>query len=302
MRLARPGKLAPPPKGARARLPTPVALLATILWLAATPAGISATPATAGAPAIAPAVPTAGVPSNEAAVTAPTTGVPTNEAAVTAPATAVPSNEAAVATPTAPAAAQGPALAPQDPAHPEEEHVEEEEHAERPWWVMPARWINFTLLMALLWWVLVVPPAPVQDIFTFPGLKVILSERAAAVLAARDLAARQRREAEQVLTESELRLAKIEDEVGGLVAAARSDAEREKVRALEDGKVQAEKIVEVAGREVKNERLAAHRQLRGFVADLAVNMARRSIEQHLTPEDQDRLIRDYLARLGESMA
>jgi F-type H+-transporting ATPase subunit b len=230
-----------------------VALLATILWLAATPAGISATPATAGAAASAPA-------------------------------------------------AQGPALAPQDPAHPEEEHVEEEEHAERPWWVMPARWINFTLLMALLWWVLVVPPAPVQDIFTFPGLKVILSERAAAVLAARDLAARQRREAEQVLTESELRLSKIEDEVAALVAAARSDAEREKVRALEDGKVQAEKIVEVAGREVKNERLAAHRQLRGFVADLAVNMARRSIEQHLTPEDQDRLIRDYLARLGESMA
>jgi F-type H+-transporting ATPase subunit b len=194
----------------------------------------------------------------------------------------------------------------QDPAHPQEpgagEHAEEEEHAEAPWWEMPARWVNFTLLMALLWWVLVVPPAAVKDIFTFPGLKVILGERAAAVLAARDLAARQGQEADQVLTESELRLSKIEDEVAALVAAARGDAEREKVRALEDGKVQAEKIIEVAGREVKNERLAAHRQLRGFVADLAVNMARRSIERHLTPDDQDRLIRDYLGRLGASMA
>ena len=285
MRLARPGKLAPPPKGARARLPTPVALLATMLWLAATPAGISATPA-AGAAAIASAAPTAGVPWSEAAVTAPTTGVP--------------SNEASVATPTAPSAGQEPARPQEEPGG--GEHAEEEEHAERPWWVMPARWVNFTLLMALLWWVLVVPPAAVRDIFTFPGLKVILSERAAAVLAARDLAARQRQEADQVLTESELRLSKIEDEVAGLVAAARSDAEREKIRALEDGKVQAEKIVEVAGREVKNERLAAHRQLRGFVADLAVNMARRSIEQHLTAEDQGRLIRDYVARLGESMA
>jgi F-type H+-transporting ATPase subunit b len=277
-------------------------LVATPAGISATPAGISATPAEAGAAAITPAAPTAAVPSNEAAVAVPTTGVPTDEAAVTAPTAGVPSNEAAVTTPTAPPAAREPARAPQDPAHPEEAHAEEEEHAESPWWEMPARWVNFTLLMALLWWVLVVPPAAVRDIFTFPGLKVILSERAAAVLAARDLAARQRREAEQVLTESELRLSKIEDEVAALVAAARSDAEREKVRALEDGKVQAEKIVEVAGREVKNERLAAHRQLRGFVADLAVNMARRSIERHLTPEDQDRLIRDYLARLGESMA
>jgi F0F1-type ATP synthase membrane subunit b/b' len=58
----------------------------------------------------------------------------------------------------------------------------------------------------------------------------------------------------------------------------------------------------VAQREVTNERVAAHRQLRGFVADLAVNLAAKSLAEHLTADDQDRLIREYLSHLGRSMA
>ncbi len=185
-----------------------------------------------------------------------------------------------------------------------EAHAEAGDHeAEaKPWFYWPAKWFNFFALCGLMYWVLVVTPPVIGDLFSFPGLKVVLTERSAAIIGARDLAVRQSEEAVRLLSASEERLSKIEDDVAALVSDARRDAKREKERALEDGKLQAEKIIQVAGREIDNERVGANRQLRAFVADLAVNMAARNLAEHLTPDDQDRLIRDYLSRLGTSMA
>ena len=184
------------------------------------------------------------------------------------------------------------------------QHAEEEAHGPeaKPWFYWPAKWFNFVALCGLLYWVLVVPPGVIRDIFSFSGLKVILSERAASIFAARDLAVRQSEEATRVLSGSEQRLSKIDEEVATLVEEAHRDAEREKVRALEDGKQQAERIIEVAEREVSNERVGAKRELRTFVAELAVNMAATNLADHLTPDDHNELIRDYLSRLGKSMA
>jgi len=183
------------------------------------------------------------------------------------------------------------------------ERFEEEEHgAPKEWWYWPAKWTNFLALVALLYWMLVIPPPAIQEIFSFPGLKVVFIERGKAIIAARDLAAEQQQEAAALLSDSQQRLERIEEEVTALVADARSDAERERERAAVDGKAQATKIAEVAQREIAHQRVTAQRQLRGFVADLAVNMAEQSLTKHLTSDDQDRLIREYLARLGQSMA
>ncbi|MCS5703216.1 MAG: ATP synthase F0 subunit B, partial [Acidobacteria bacterium] len=128
------------------------------------------------------------------------------------------------------------------------------------------------------------------------------ADRTASIFAARDLAVRQSDEATRVLSGSEQRLSKIDEEVATLVEEAHRDAEREKGRASEDGKRQAERIIEVTEREVNNERVGANRALRTFVADLAVNMAATNLADQLTPDDHNELIRDYLSRLGKSMA
>ena len=185
-------------------------------------------------------------------------------------------------------------------AHDDQEAVHEANS--KPWFYWPAKWFNFIALCGLLYWVLVVPPGFIEDIFSFPGLRVVLSERAAGIAAARDLAAQQSEDATRVLAESKQRFSKIDEEVAVLLSDAHQDAAREKERALEDGKLQAEKIIEVAKREVSNERLGAKRQLRTFVAGLAVSMATKTLADYLTPEDQDDLIRDYLSRLGKSLA
>ena len=184
------------------------------------------------------------------------------------------------------------------------QHAEEEAHGPdaKPWFYWPAKWFNFVALCGLLYWVLVVPPGVIRDIFSFPGLKVILADRAASIFVARDLAVQQSEEATRVLSGSEQRLSKIDEEVATLVEEAHRDAEREKGRASEDGKRQAERIIEVTEREVNNERVGANRELRTFVADLAVNMAATNLADQLTPDDHNELIRDYLSRLGKSMA
>ena len=184
------------------------------------------------------------------------------------------------------------------------QHVEDEAHGPeaKPWFYWPAKWFNFVALCGLLYWVLVVPPGVIRDIFSFPGLKVILADRAASIFVARDLAVQQSEEATRVLSGSEQRLSKIDEEVATLVEEAHRDAEREKGRASEDGKRQAERIIEVTEREVNNERVGANRALRTFVADLAVNMAATNLADQLTPDDHNELIRDYLSRLGKSMA
>lgn len=230
-------------------------------------------------------------------------------AAVLLPSAAFPHAAAAVtATSTAHEPASPIASARQDGAQSEQEQAEQEHVAEthevatKPWWHWPSKWINFLMLSALLYWVLVIPPPAVQDIFSYPGLKAIFVDRGLAIIAARDLAAEQKQHATQMLADSQQRLAKIEEEVGALVVEARCDADREAERAGEDGKTQAQKIHQVAQREVTNERVAAHRQLRGFVANLAVNMAEKSLAEHLTADDQDRLIREYLSHLGQSVA
>jgi len=184
------------------------------------------------------------------------------------------------------------------------QHVEDEAHGPeaKPWFYWPAKWFNFVALCGLLYWVLVVPPAVIRDIFSFSGLKVVLADRAQSIFAARDLALQQSEEATRVLSGSEQRLSKIDEEVATLVEEARQDAEREKGRALEDGERQAERIIEVAEREVNNERVGANRELRTFVADLAGNMAATNLAAHLTSDDHNELIRDYVSRLGKSMA
>jgi len=214
---------------------------------------------------------------------------------------------ASVAPGVAPASAYTAAQEPEAPAPAEQagdEHAAEEAHETeaKAWWYWPSKWFNFIALCALLWWMLVNPPPAIQDIFSFSGLKTIFIERGAAIIAARDLAVEQKGDAAQLLSDSEQRLTKIEEEVAGLVAEARSDAVAEQERALKDGAAQAQKIHDVARREVGYEGVAAQRQLRGFVADLAVNLAKNSLAEHLTPDDQDRLIREYLSRLGPSMA
>lgn len=181
---------------------------------------------------------------------------------------------------------------------PGDEHGAAQEHEPAPWWEFPARLLNFGLLVALLWWGLVRTPPAIGEIFSFPGLAPLLANRASQIKEDKAVAQERKGRAREILDSTASRLDRIEVEVAELVEEARGDAEREKRRAEKEGRERAEKIRETASRELRAESLGAQRQLREFVARLAVDMAEKTLRRHLTPADQERLRRDYLSRIG----
>jgi F-type H+-transporting ATPase subunit b len=203
------------------------------------------------------------------------------------------------------AAAQEPAAAEHAEGAGEQEHAEEEhgeEHEGTTWMEYIQKWINFVMLLGVLYWLLVVPPAFVKENFEFEGLKVILAQRSESILAATALAKEQRDEATRRDTESAARLASIEDEAKALVATAHTDADADRVRIEGSAVGEAEKIRTMASRDLNAEVEKARRSLKTHVASLAVSIATGLLRENISDDDQDRMIRDYLNRLGSSVA
>jgi len=184
-----------------------------------------------------------------------------------------------------------------------DEHAGDETHAAVPTAAQYVyKWINFFLLAGLLYWLLVVPPTFVKENFEFEGLKVILSERNQAIISARDLAKEQTVQATEGLAASALRLDRVEEEAASLVAQAHEGAERDKVKMIEEATAQAEIIRSGASRDMKSEVTRAEHDLQSHIAHLAVGIATDLVKKNFSGADQERLVRDYLDRLGESVS
>ena len=164
------------------------------------------------------------------------------------------------------------------------------------------KWINFFMLAGILYWLLVVPPAFVKENFEFEGLQIILAARNKAIVDSRDLAKEQSVQATEGLATSAARLDRVEEEAAGLVAQAREAAEHDKVKIVEEASVQAEAIRSGASRDMKSEVTRAERELQSHIAHLAVGIATDLVKKNFSGADQDRLVRDYLDQLGESVS
>ena len=195
------------------------------------------------------------------------------------------------------AAAQDDAHAAGDAQHAEEEHAAEE-HGES-WLQIGFRWINFFLLLGVMWWLIVVPPDFVIETFSFPGLKVFLRDRGKAIVDDRDLAVRQVAEAAEIVEASSQRTERISEELDALLDEARTDAEQDLARAERAAEEAAERVLGTGARDLASREASASRELRAHGADAVVETARRILDEHLGGEDQDRLVRAYLDRLGE---
>lgn len=190
----------------------------------------------------------------------------------------------------------------------EGDHAATEDHGDETHVAVPStteyiyKWINFGLLACLLYWLLVVPPAFVKENFEFEGLKIILSERNQAIIAARELAKQQTIEATEGLAGSAVRLERVEEEAAGLVAQAREGAERDKAKMIDEAGTLAEFIRSAASRDMKSEVTRAERDLQSHIAHLAIGIATDLVKKNFSGADQERLVRDYIDRLGDSVS
>ncbi|MEW6518945.1 MAG: F0F1 ATP synthase subunit B [Thermodesulfobacteriota bacterium] len=112
-----------------------------------------------------------------------------------------------------------------------------------------------------------------------------------------DLEAR-RADAERNYKEYEARLAGIDDELKAMVEKAIAQGKVEKERIIAEANRAAEGIKRQAEMAVQNEIAEARRRLKTEVAEQAAVMAAEIIKKNLQDADQNKLVEDYLTKLG----
>ena len=112
-----------------------------------------------------------------------------------------------------------------------------------------------------------------------------------------DLEAR-RSDAEREYKEYESKLAGIDDELKQMVETAIAQGQKEKERILEEAEKAAENIKRQAEMAVQGEIADAKRRLKSEITDQATLMAEEIIKKNLQDADQEKLIDDYLTKVG----
>ena len=154
-------------------------------------------------------------------------------------------------------------------------------------WDMVWRIVNFLILVAILWKLLA------------DKIKSYFSDRRIEIAEMIDTADKARNEAEKQFADYQSRLKNIDSDVQEIRDAIMGELEGEKQRIIEEGKVVAERIIEQAKWSAEQEIVKAKNSLRNQVVDMAGDMASGLVTNSMTPEDQKRLIEEYLDKVGK---
>jgi F-type H+-transporting ATPase subunit b len=107
-----------------------------------------------------------------------------------------------------------------------------------------------------------------------------------------------RADAEREYKEYESKLTGIDDELKSMVENAIAQGQKEKERIIEEAERAAEGIKRQAEMAVQNEIADAKRRLKAEIAEQAAIMAEEIIKKNLQDADQDKLVEDYLIKVG----
>ena len=100
------------------------------------------------------------------------------------------------------------------------------------------------------------------------------------------------------LQEVDARLARLDEEVAALHAQAQREAAEERQRIERSTVEDTRKLREQAQREIESASKVARQELRRFTAEQTVQLAEGIIRRDLRPEDDRRLMNDYVEDLG----
>ena len=141
-------------------------------------------------------------------------------------------------------------------------------------------------------------------IFTAAGIYVLRKPINQALLARRGAiqqelvnAQNEREQALARVAEADTLLSRLDDDVHTVEAQAREEAIAEKQRIATSTERELEKLKQQAQREVETADKLARKELRQFLAEKSVVIARESIRTQMRPEDDTALIRESIGEL-----
>jgi F-type H+-transporting ATPase subunit b len=160
-------------------------------------------------------------------------------------------------------------------------------HAAIPWWEIFKQAVNFSILVGVLVYFLRKP------------VSAFLKERAQLLRDSIDEAARARSSAAEKLLSIDVRMSKLSEEITEMNRKMEAEAAEEKQRLHETAQAEIERLRAqvqfAADQEVKK----AKAELRREAAELSAHAAEEILSKTITPEDQERMVRENIDRIRE---
>ena len=107
----------------------------------------------------------------------------------------------------------------------------------------------------------------------------------------------QKAEAAKQLAEYKAKLARLDKEIGKIVAEYVKEGEAAKAKIIEQAKVAAEKLQEQAKKNIEHEFQKARQELKTEMSDQAVSLAEALIKKSINDDDQKRIVDEYLTKV-----
>ncbi len=127
----------------------------------------------------------------------------------------------------------------------------------------------------------------------------VFEDRSAGIVRELEEARKEKEEAERRLIEIESRLQQVDQESAEIRARAEIEARQEAERIRQSAEADSEKIRQLARREIEGGMRAARAELRSYVAELSVGLAEKAIRRDMRPEDDAKILSEYVRELGE---
>jgi F-type H+-transporting ATPase subunit b len=147
------------------------------------------------------------------------------------------------------------------------------------------RIVNFIILMALLWKLLA------------DKIKTYFVDRRDEIAQMIDEADKAKADAEAQYADIQQKLLNVEKDIQEIKTAIMGELGSEKTRIIEEGKAAAERIIQQARWTADQEVVKAKNELKEHVVEMAGDMASSMITKSMTPEDQKRILEDYLNKV-----
>ena len=147
------------------------------------------------------------------------------------------------------------------------------------------RIVNFVILMALLWKLLA------------DKIKTYFVDRREEIAQMIDEADKAKADAEAQYADIRNKLKNVEKDIQDIKTAIMGELGSEKARIIEEGKVAAERIIQQAKWTAEQEVVKAKNELKDHVVEMAGDMASGMITRSITPDDQKRILEEYLNKV-----
>jgi F-type H+-transporting ATPase subunit b len=136
--------------------------------------------------------------------------------------------------------------------------------------------------------------------FAWKPILTALEQRENAIRESLEKAEKAKDDAQKVLDQNQVNLAKAEEESKQIINQSRAYAEKLKDQIAQESKVQAKKMIEEAAAEIERKKDAAFDELKSQVVEIAISAAEKILRESLDKETQKRIVNKYIGEITKN--